>query len=122
MLSSSSPLRPAGFGDEFGAKGSQIYEFHQHGLQSEEHQGLASPRDHPARAKTYERRLRHKTRADKYNEKQAPMKPAERRQEDGAVKKSKKRKRKEKSGNTLLHDFNATNVAQDRLTVSALIN
>ena len=71
--------------------------------------------------KPYKRRSRHKTRADRYDLKENAKRSAKKQKKDNANQKGKKRKRKEKSGNTLMHDFTASNVAQDRLTVSLLI-
>lgn len=70
-------------------------------------------------AKTYKRRSRHKPREDKYDLKQgAKTRERNKFKKDDAAGKQKKRKRREKSGNTLMHEFAASNVAQDRLTVS----
>ena len=65
--------------------------------------------------KKYERRPRHKTRPDKYE-----LKVDKRRLEKSSherVHQTSKRKRRKKSGLTLNHDFEASNVLQDRLTL-----
>ena len=80
--------------------------------------------------KSYERRLRRKTREDRYEIKQAKevkmqQKEKEKKKKNkekkrtgaGAAKKERKRNRKEKSGAALMHDFTARNVTRDRLTV-----
>lgn len=70
--------------------------------------------------KVYGRRLRHKTREDCYELKQAkfPNKKREKNEKkDRCSKRNQKQKRKEKSGTALMHEFTAQNVAQDRLTV-----
>ena len=70
-------------------------------------------------AKPYERRLRHKTRADHYTLKEALKGPQQTINEgESPVRKKGKRTRKEKSGSALMHDFTARNVAFSRLTVS----
>ena len=73
--------------------------------------------------KSYERRPRRRTRQDHYELKgvdrdSGKVKKAVRK--DRVVKEQKKHKRKEKSGATLMHNFTAENVANDRLTVSVL--
>ena len=87
------------------------------GLMSE---AVPSPKK---RAKQYERKPRHKTKEDKYEVKRTGRKlgirPRTKEKTNGAVKKDKKRKRKQRSGDALMHTFGAPNVAQDRLTVSA---
>lgn len=72
--------------------------------------------------KTYQRRPRHKTLEDKYQMKEK-IRCSKKPEEDHRKQVGKRRKcrGKEKSGNTLLHDFKASNVAQDRLTVSVTI-
>ena len=64
----------------------------------------------------YDRRSRHRTLEDKYILKENGR--AKKRIENGNGNKARKRKRREKLGKTLMHDFTASNVAQDRLTVS----
>lgn len=68
--------------------------------------------------RSYERRSRRKTRENRYNVEKDAKRLAKKPKRDDATRKEKKRKRKEKSGNTLMHDFSASNVAKDRLTVS----
>ncbi|KAL8830476.1 MAG: hypothetical protein Q9191_001407 [Dirinaria sp. TL-2023a] len=63
----------------------------------------------------YQKRLRHRTREDKYSLKENGR--AKKQVEDGSGKKSRKRKRREKLGKTVMHDFTASNVTQDRLTM-----
>ena len=66
----------------------------------------------------FERRPRHKTRADRYELKESTRqrkKPDKNNEED---KKRKKHKRKEKSGAALMHDFTAHNISHSRITVS----
>ena len=72
-------------------------------------------------SKLYERRPRHKTRADRYELKKSSKHNAEVRvDKQGRIKeKRKNRKRKDKSGAALMHDFSAQNVWQDRLTVGS---
>ncbi len=78
---------------------------------------LPPPANHTT---SYERRSRHKTREDRYDLKKPDDAREKRRstKKEGAEKRHKPRKRKEKSGAALVHDFAAQNVAQDRLTVS----
>ena len=72
-----------------------------------------------APAKPYERKSRHKTREDRYTLKEASKVPKQNPNEtESPVRKKGKRKRKEKSGSALMHDFTARNVAFSRLTVS----
>ena len=66
----------------------------------------------------YDKRSRHKTRGDKYSLKENWK--AKKNVETDNGKKTKRRKRREKMGKTLMHDFTASNVAQDRLTVSSI--
>lgn len=66
-------------------------------------------------AKPYERRLRHKTRDDRYEKKQ-DKKLAKTRAKK-TMRKDGKRKRKAISGAAVAHAFKAKNVTQDRLTV-----
>ena len=74
-------------------------------------------------AKRYERRPRHKTKEDKYEVKKDGDKSAKQRarkdERHSTDKPNKKGKRKEKSGDALMHTFSAPNIAQERLTVSA---
>lgn len=73
--------------------------------------------------KSYSRRPRYKTRADRYELKQ-DRDPEKRRRktkqkdQDEKPKKERMLKRNSKSGATLMKDFTANNVANDRLTVS----
>ena len=73
--------------------------------------------------KRYERRPRRKTKEDKYKVKQDGDKSTKQRarkeRRKGTDKPNKKGKRKEKSGDALMHTFSAPNIAQERLTVSA---
>ena len=75
-------------------------------------------------AQRYERRPRHKTKADKYEIKQDGNKSTKKREKKekktSASKRDKRPKRKERSGDALVHTFSAPNVAQDRLTVSTV--
>ncbi len=73
--------------------------------------------------KTYERRPRHKTREDLYEvqptkerKKKAPTRGAEK------EKPVDKRRKRMKSGGVLMHDFNAPNIPNDRLTVITLFS
>lgn len=69
----------------------------------------------------YGRRPRHKTREDRYELKQVKEAGKRKREKDeGAPKKNRKRRRIEKSGASLMHDFTAQNVTHDRLTVRLL--
>ena len=76
--------------------------------------------------KRYEKRPRHKTKEDKYKVKQDGDKSTKQRarkeKKRGTDKPNKKAKRKEKSGDALMHTFSAPNIAQERLTVSAFKN
>lgn len=67
--------------------------------------------------KKYEKRPRHKTKADKYNLKTGskPREPVG----DGTGKQNPSKRRRRKSGVALNHEFKAPNVAQDRLTLKA---
>lgn len=68
--------------------------------------------------KAYERKPRHKTRENRYELKQVKeAKTRKKKKHEGAPKKERKRKRMEKSGASLLHNFTAQNVAHDRLTL-----
>jgi len=130
-VSSSSLLEPAeidpGIGHE-DAEREDLYKlraratgspFHDGGISGSE--GGSKLSNSPAtKPKSYERRSRHKTREDRYDLKQDGKRSAKKQKKAGAAGTDRKRKRKEKSGNTLMHDFTASNVAQDRLTVSKL--
>ena len=72
------------------------------------------------RTVAYERRKRHKTRDDHYDLKEDGGTGRKRKlaENKASERKQKSRKRKEKSGAAILHDFTAQNVSQDRLTVS----
>ena len=76
--------------------------------------------------KTYERRSRHKTKEDRYELKQNKVMEKQKKQrkdkKKGEAKKEKKPRLCKKSGAALVHDFEAHNVAQDRLTVGFLCN
>ena len=74
---------------------------------------VASSLERPSRA--YMRRLRHKTKDDKYNVHQEKI---ARRQKEKKERTRTKHRHRERSGTTLLQNFSASNVAQDRLTVS----
>lgn len=128
-VSSSSLLEPAeidpGLGQEDAEgegpckprAGTKGYSFHDGGISGSE--GGPKPSNFPTtKPKSYERRSRHKTREDRYDLKQDGKRPAKKQKKTGTAGNDRKRKRKEKSGNTLMHDFTASNVAQDRLTVS----
>ena len=67
----------------------------------------------------YTRKPRHRTKEDHYELKdQNGKKKHSTKQDKRAEKKPKSRRRKEKSGAALMHDFSAQNVSHDRLTVS----
>ena len=66
--------------------------------------------------KNYERKLRHKTREDRYKLKQDGSGKEKMARKSNPSKK-KKRKQNVKSGTALMLDFSAQNVAQDRITV-----
>ena len=70
--------------------------------------------------KSYERRPRHKTREDRYDlkEHKDTIRKERSSKKDGVERKLKSRKRKDKSGAALMHDFAPQNVSNDRLTVS----
>lgn len=70
----------------------------------------------------YARRLRRKTKEDKYEVKEGPARRCHREVGAKEAVKEKKRKRQETSGAALLHRYNADNVASDRLTVSGIIS
>jgi len=95
------------------------YPLHNGGISGSE-KGPKPSNSAATKPKSYERRSRHKTREDRYDLKQDTKRPTKKQKKAGAAGKDRKRKRKEKSGNTLMHDFTASNVAQDRLTVSKL--
>ena len=81
---------------------------------------VGAPQSLKASANPYQRKSRHKTRDDHYTLKQVPQARKHRLDEDTpAAGKRGKRKRKEKSGSALMHEFHARNVARDRLTVSS---
>lgn len=65
--------------------------------------------------KTYERRLRHKTRDDRYEKKH--VKELAKARAKKAAKKDGRSKRKARAGAAPAHEFTAKNVTQDRLTV-----
>lgn len=70
-------------------------------------------------AKPYERKSRNRTREDHYTLKDVSKLPKQLTVDgDSPIKKKGKRKRREKSGSALMHDFTARNVAFSRLTVS----
>lgn len=73
--------------------------------------------------KFYERRPRHKTRESRYEVNQVKEAQKRKKKDENMPKKDRKRKRrcKEKSGATLMHNFTAQNIAHDRLTVSPLL-
>lgn len=130
-VSSSSLLEPAeidpGLGQEYAEgeglckprAGTKGYSFHDGGISGSE--GGSKPSNSPTpKPKSYERRSRHKTREDRYDSKQDGKRPAKKQKKTVAAGKDRKRIRKAQSGNTLMHEFTASNVAQDRLTVSKL--
>ncbi|MCJ1477546.1 hypothetical protein MMC13_006218 [Lambiella insularis] len=65
--------------------------------------------------KLYERKLRHKTKEDKYELKHDEIRKHTSR--DEKKRKTKRRLRKEKTGSALLHNFAAENVTSERLTL-----
>ncbi|MCJ1468972.1 hypothetical protein MMC07_007603 [Pseudocyphellaria aurata] len=69
--------------------------------------------------KVYERRPRHKTRESRYEVNQVKEAKKRKKKDENMPKKDRKRKRKckEKSGATLMHNFTAQNVAHNRLTL-----
>ena len=91
-------------------KGSQAY------ADSPPHTSSSSsiPLDEPP-AKSYKRRPRHRTKANRYDLKDVGKTKA--RAKEPSSRQRKKQKRREKTGGALLHSFSATNVAQERLTV-----
>lgn len=70
--------------------------------------------------KTYERRSRHKTREDRYELKDSYNKEKRKKaaKKAGREKEPKDKKRRDKLGAALMHEFKAQNVSHDRLTVS----
>ena len=70
----------------------------------------------------FKRRPRRKTREEKYELKEAKNARSKQREKKTFHKKLKGQKRKERTGSTLLHNFKARNVAQDRLTVSSFFD
>lgn len=79
----------------------------------------AEPNSFKTVAKPYERKSRHKTREDHYILKEAPKVSKHKTDEgENLARKKGKRKRRGKSGSALMHDFTASNVAFNRLTVS----
>lgn len=70
-------------------------------------------------AKPYERKSRRKTRENRYSLKESSKVSDQINNEgESPVRKKGKRKRREKSGSALMHDFTARNIAFSRLTVS----
>jgi hypothetical protein len=79
-----------------------------------------APKPFENHAKSYERKSRRKTREDYYTLKETQNAPNQNADEGKYfAKKSGRRKRRGKSGSALMHDFNAQNVAYNRLTVSS---
>ena len=81
---------------------------------------MSSSNIHPASrhpTRSYERRPRHKTRADRYELKQDKAAKSLSAVQDESRRKTQKRKRREKSGAMLMHEFTAQNVSHGRLTV-----
>ncbi|KAL8917771.1 MAG: hypothetical protein Q9208_007752 [Pyrenodesmia sp. 3 TL-2023] len=74
-------------------------------------------------AKTYERKPRHKTQEDRYELKQDKKRSRTRKGHNEVEKhpNKKRKKRKEKSGAALMHDFSARNIESERLTLKAPI-
>ena len=134
-LSSSSALEPAGghlgrnhsHGEARHKEGSANHYERRRPSSRLDHEAADSASDAASSSKkppkSYERRPRHKTKGDKYTVKKPSTKAEKRKRKkgetSGARKQNKKRKRKERSGDALLHTFSAPNVTQDRLTVSA---
>lgn len=75
-----------------------------------------SPSSDDLSDQAFRRKARRKTREDKYELKEAKKTWRELGEKRKPL--NKKHKRKEKTGSTLLHNFKASNVAPDRLTVS----
>ena len=69
---------------------------------------------------SYRRRRRHKTRDDRFTLKEARRSGEHFEKEHDLVRKPTKRRRAEKTGAALVHEFNASNVPQERLTVRCL--
>jgi hypothetical protein len=85
-----------------------------------------SESDQPQRKETFEKRSRHKTRADRYESKKTRQqvveddKPAKKKVTK--VKRGDAAKASRKAGENLINGFKPKNVAQDRLTVCSLRN
>ncbi|KAL8896729.1 MAG: hypothetical protein Q9207_007567, partial [Kuettlingeria erythrocarpa] len=77
-----------------------------------------TPEPPKKRAKTYERRPRHKTREDRYELKDDKKRSRNRKNDSEVQKvpKKKRKKRKGKSGAALMHGFSAKNIEAERLT------
>lgn len=130
-VSSSSLLEPAEINPGLGGEDAEDegpcnprartkgYSFHDGGISGSE-RGSKPSNCPTTKPKSYERRPRHKTRENRYEVKQDGKRPAKKPKKTGTAGKERKRIRSKKSGNTLMHDFTASNVAQDRLTVSKL--
>lgn len=73
-----------------------------------------------ARGESYRKRRRHKTRDDRFTLKAARRTGEHSEKEHDPVRKPTKRRRTEKTGAALVHEFNASNVPQERLTVHCL--
>lgn len=69
-------------------------------------------------AKRYEKRPRHRTREDRYEVKKSKKASEKSAPKDDSPMKVKKRKRKDKSGAAVMHDYRAPNLLHERLTVS----
>ena len=69
---------------------------------------------------SYRKRRRHKTRDDRFTLKAARRTGEQSEKEHDPVRKPTKRRRAEKTGAALVHEFNASNVPQERLTVRCL--
>ena len=71
---------------------------------------------------SYRKRRRHKTRDDRFTLKTAGRTGEHSEKEHDLVRKPTKRRRAEKTGAALVHEFNASNVPQERLTVRCLLS
>lgn len=69
---------------------------------------------------SYRKKRRHKTRDDRFTLKAARRTGEHSEKEHDPVRKPTKRRRTEKTGAALVHEFNASNVPQERLTVRCL--
>jgi hypothetical protein len=79
-----------------------------------------SSRNSSSSSERYKRRARRKTRADRYELKEKKLKTRKDSKDERPKETKPRHSKKEKTSTALLHNFNAGNVASDRLTVSEI--